>query len=84
MTSVGIIGVGKVGKTIAYYLEQEGFQVSLADKNPGYEYLDAADTKQLVKFVAKNDMIVSAAPYYLNKAIAYFCSELQKAYFDLT
>ena len=84
MTSVGIIGAGKIGKTIAYYLEQESFQVSLADKNHDHEYLDATNTKHLVKFVAKNDIIVSAGPYYLNNIIANFSVELGKAYFDLT
>ena len=85
MTSVGVIGAGKIGKTIASYLKED-FKVSLADKNHdhNYEYLDAADTKQLVKFIDKNDIIVSAVPYYLNKNIANLCSELHKAYFDLT
>ena len=54
MTSVGVIGAGKIGKTIASYLKED-FKVSLADKNHdhNYEYLDAADTKQLVKFIDK-------------------------------
>jgi saccharopine dehydrogenase-like NADP-dependent oxidoreductase len=88
MKRVGIIGAGKIGKTIATYLRSEDFHVDIADILPkdidGYVQLDASDKIALTKFVKSVDIIVSATLYHLNKGIADVCAKVGTAYFDLT
>ena len=46
--------------------------------------LDVARTAALAAFVKKCDAVASAAPYFLNKAIASACAGAGVSYFDLT
>ena len=88
MKTIGVIGAGKIGKTIATYLSSEGFSVKIADVEPrdidGFVQLDASDKTALTQFVKSVDIIVSATLYHLNKGIADVCAETSVAYFDLT
>ena len=93
---IGIVGAGKVGGTIATLLESCKFcqGVALADaranidltglKKSKFVQVDVNQAKQLAAFVAGVDAIVSAAPYFLNKAIASACAKAGVSYFDLT
>ena len=88
MKTIGVIGAGKIGKTIATYLSSEGFTVKIADVEPkdidGFVQLDASDKNALTQFVKSVDIIVSATLYHLNKGIADVCADTGVAYFDLT
>ena len=93
---IGIIGAGKVGGTIATLLESCRFckSVALADARPNIDLkglkkarfvpLDVKKTAQLSAFVQGVDVVVSAAPYFLNKTIAAACAAAEVSYFDLT
>jgi saccharopine dehydrogenase-like NADP-dependent oxidoreductase len=93
--TIGIIGAGKVGATIATLLESCDFcsGVVLGDvrplKFPGLkkargQRLDVGRGPALAAFVRQCDAVVSAAPYYLNKGIAEACARAGVSYFDLT
>lgn len=93
---IGIVGAGKVGATIATLLESCKFctGVVLADaranidlkglKKSRFKQVDVKNAAQLAGFVRGVDAIVSAAPYFLNKAIAAACARAGVSYFDLT
>ena len=93
---IGIIGGGKVGGTIATLLESCDFcdAVLLGDVRPNLKLgglkkasarrLDVKRRPGLAAFVKGCDAVVSAAPYFLNKAIAEACARARVAYFDLT
>jgi saccharopine dehydrogenase-like NADP-dependent oxidoreductase len=93
---IGIIGAGKVGGTIATLLESCRFcqRVMLADvranidlqglRKSRFEQVDVTKPAQLAAFVKKVDVIVSAAPYFLNQAVAGACAKAGVSYFDLT
>src|SRR5260370_30586649 len=93
---IGIIGAGKIGGSIAALLETCGFcqEVRLADNRPldslqtlpksSSHTLDVTSRTALPAFVESCDVIVSAAPFYLNRTIASACADLERSYFDLT
>lgn len=93
---IGIIGAGKVGATIATLLESCKFckGVALADSRAGLDLrglkkakfvrADVTRPADLAAFIRGRGVIVSAAPYYLNKTIAAACAEAGASYFDLT
>lgn len=93
---IGIIGAGKVGATIATLLETCRFcrGVVLADtradvslrglRKARLQQVDVTKRAELAKFVRGVDALVSAAPYFLNKAIAEACASAGVSYFDLT
>ncbi|HVZ63136.1 MAG TPA: saccharopine dehydrogenase NADP-binding domain-containing protein [Lacunisphaera sp.] len=93
---IGIIGAGKVGGTIATLLESCSFckTVALADSRPAADLsglrkarfvrVDVKKPAQLAGFVRGSDVIVSAAPYFLNREIAAACAKAGVSYFDLT
>jgi saccharopine dehydrogenase-like NADP-dependent oxidoreductase len=93
---IGIIGAGKVGGTIATLLESCRFctGVALADTRSNIDLtglrksrfipLDVKKPAQLGDFVKGVDVVVSAAPYFLNKTIAAACAAAEVSYFDLT
>ena len=93
---IGIIGAGKVGATIAALLESCAFcdAVLLGDartdlklaglKKATAKRLDVKRAAQLAAFVRRCDAVVSAAPYFLNRAIAEACAAARVSYFDLT
>ncbi len=93
---IGIIGAGKVGGTIATLLESCKFcgSVALGDvranidlkglRKSRFVQVDVTKAAQLAMFTQGVDVIVSAAPYFLNKAIAGACAKAGVSYFDLT
>jgi saccharopine dehydrogenase-like NADP-dependent oxidoreductase len=93
---IGIVGAGKVGGTIATLLESCKFctGVVLADarsnidlkglRKSRFQQVDVNERAQLSAFLKGVDAVVSAAPYYLNKAIADACAGAGVSYFDLT
>jgi saccharopine dehydrogenase-like NADP-dependent oxidoreductase len=92
----GIIGAGKIGIAIAALLEDSEFctSVLVGDNRGGIrlphgrkarvEKLDVGQSRSLDAFVRQCDAVVSAAPFFLNKAIATACARRGIAYFDLT
>ena len=94
--TIGIIGGGKIGATIATLLESCAFAdaVLLGDVRPNLKLaglakatarrVDVRRGPALDAFVKRCDAIVSAAPYYLNQGIAEACAVARVAYFDLT
>src|ERR1700737_736517 len=93
---IGIIGAGKVGVSIATLLEISEFAdaVILGDakiaenldglRKSSFRKMEVTHERELDAFVGDCDVIVSAAPYYLNKTIAGACAQVGKSYFDLT
>ena len=91
MKNVGIIGVGKIGKTIAAFLNKkpEIFKVHLAalvpwDKNESIMELDASNIDECKRFIKGKDLIITSTTHDVNINIAKSCAELGVAYFDLT
>ena len=94
--TIGIVGTGKIGATIATLLESCDFcaAVELADvradvrigglEKASATKLDVKQLKALAKFVARCDAIVCALPYFLNREIVEACAQARVAYFDLT
>jgi saccharopine dehydrogenase-like NADP-dependent oxidoreductase len=92
----GILGAGKVGISIAALLDISGFVDSIITADvrmvenldglhkAGFRQVDVLSAPDLENFVRDCDVIVSAAPYYLNKTIAKACANLGRSYFDLT
>jgi saccharopine dehydrogenase-like NADP-dependent oxidoreductase len=93
---VGIIGAGKIGVSIAALLEGADFctGIWLADfravdqlgdlAKTNLRRLDVNSAEDLKRFVQSCDAVVSAAPFYLNQAIAKACADVGRSYFDLT
>ena len=94
--TIGVVGAGKIGATIATLLESCAFCDSavLADVRTGVKIsglgkasvtrLDADKRTALASFVKRCDAIVSAVPYFLNRQIVETCARARVAYFDLT
>src|SRR5688572_32448895 len=94
--TIGIVGAGKIGATIAALLESCAFcdAVALADVRTGVKIdglaktsvtrLDAGKRSALDAFVKRCDAIVCALPYFLNREIVEACARARVAYFDLT
>lgn len=94
--TIGVVGAGKIGTTIAALLESCAFcdAVVLADVRTGVNIdglrkasvrrLDAQRRTALAAFVKRCDAIVSAVPYFLNREIVEACARARVAYFDLT
>jgi saccharopine dehydrogenase-like NADP-dependent oxidoreductase len=94
--TVGIVGAGKIGATIAALLESCAFceAVAVADVRTGLKIaglgkasvtrLDAEKTSAVAAFVKRCDAIVCALPYFLNRQIVEACARQRVAYFDLT
>src|SRR5262245_45927205 len=93
---IGILGAGKIGATIATLLESCDFctAVMLGDERSNLKLggLQKTSTRRLNvqrraaldALVKRCDVIVSAAPYYLNRTIAEACAARRVSYFDLT
>lgn len=96
MKKVIIIGAGHIGTTIATELAGSGdYQVTLTDresarltlpntKSISFLPLDVTDGAALRTALAGHHTVVSAAPFYLNIAIAEAAKEIGLHYFDLT
>lgn len=93
---IGILGAGKVGSTIALLLEDSAFctEILLGDlraptdssrfRKTRFQPIDVSEAKARESFVRGCQAILSASPYFLNKAIAETCAQAGVAYFDLT
>ncbi len=92
MKKILTLGLGKVGTLVATLLSKD-FEVAGIDKQaPHYEYDlpftvlkgDVSDTDFMEKLMTDFDAVVSALPFFLNKAIAKIAHDQGKHYFDLT
>lgn len=92
MKNILTLGLGKVG-TLVGVLLSEKYQVTGVDKKkPHYDFDlpfdvlegDVTNESFMRDLIGKNDAVVSALPYFLNKPIAKIAHELGKHYFDLT
>jgi saccharopine dehydrogenase-like NADP-dependent oxidoreductase len=92
---IAILGAGQIGAVIARMLADQGHRVTLADASEAQlglsagggfatQCVDAADFAALRTFLTDQDIVVSACPYFLNKAIARAAVETGTHYFDLT
>src|SRR5215469_11425675 len=93
---IGILGAGKIGISIATLLEIAEFvdavllgDAQIVDHLDGlqkirFQQIDIQCADALKNFIQGCDVIVSAAPYYLNKLIANVCADSGRSYFDLT
>lgn len=92
---IAVLGAGQIGSVIAAMLAEQGHAVTLADANPAqlapfaggaFEVapLDVADEAALTVFLTRQDIVVSACPYFLNKTIARVAVATGTHYFDLT
>jgi len=86
------LGLGKVGTLVGVLLSKK-YKVTGVDKRePHYDFKlpfkvvtgDVTQEAFLTKLIKKNDAVVSALPYFLNKKIAQIAYDLGKHYFDLT
>jgi saccharopine dehydrogenase-like NADP-dependent oxidoreductase len=90
MKRIGIIGAGKIGRTLYDMLgEREGlYEVSIADckelDRPHFTRLDAENASELSAFIRKHDAVVSAGPFRINERIVSACAKNDVAYFDFT
>jgi saccharopine dehydrogenase-like NADP-dependent oxidoreductase len=94
--TIGIVGAGKIGATIAALLESCEFcdAVAVADvrtsakidglAKASVKRLDVQRRAALAAFVKRCDAIVCALPFYLNREIVETCARARVAYFDLT
>jgi len=93
--NIAVLGAGQIGAVIAGMLAEQGHRVTLADASPARlasnaspamqtRVADAADLEALRGFLAGQDIVVSACPYFLNSGIARVAVETGTHYFDLT
>ena len=92
MKNIAVLGLGKVGTLVAVLLQRK-YQVTGIDKDtPHYEFDlpfdlvtgDVSDVDWLTAELKKNDAVVSALPYFLNKQVAQVAHDIGIHYFDLT
>lgn len=87
-----VLGLGKVGSLVGTLLNQQ-FEVTGVDKQaPHYSFPlsfktetgDVSDVSYLNGLISRFDAVVSALPYFLNKAVAEVANKHGVHYFDLT
>lgn len=92
MKNITTLGLGKVGTLVGVLLSKK-YNVTGIDKSkPHYSFElpfkvvegDVTDDAFMRKMLEDQDAVVSALPYFLNKAIAKIAHELGIHYFDLT
>jgi saccharopine dehydrogenase-like NADP-dependent oxidoreductase len=90
---IGIIGAGKVGRTLALMLHESGLSPTLGDLHrsalpdalaENFCDLDARVPIDLSRFVREHDAVVSAGPFRINLDVARACAEAGVAYLDFT
>jgi len=92
MKKILTLGLGKVGTLVGVLLSKKYKVTGVDKKQPHYNFDlpfkvvegDVTDTAFLQKLIKKNDAVVSALPYFLNKKVAQVAYDLGKHYFDLT
>ena len=92
MKKILTLGLGKVGTLVGVLLSKD-FEVTGLDKQkPHYTFDfpfnviegDVTDIPFMEKTIADFDAVVSALPFFLNKAVAQIAYDQGKHYFDLT
>lgn len=95
-TNVVIFGAGKIGITIADFLNGSGdYAVTIADSDQRAlrraakaevetRPVDVTDDKARKRAIQGNDVVISALPYYLNVPVAETARGAGAHYFDLT
>jgi saccharopine dehydrogenase-like NADP-dependent oxidoreductase len=90
ISSVFVLGLGKVGSLVATLLHETGFAVTGADCNAlsGFPFsttkLDLGIPEHLADKMKGFDAVVSCLPYHLNVRVASAAHGLGIHYFDLT
>lgn len=92
MKNIVTLGLGKVGTLVAVLLSKKYNVTGVDKKKPHYQYNlpftavegDVTDESFMKGLLEKNDAVVSALPFFLNKKIAKLAHELGVHYFDLT
>lgn len=90
ISSILVLGLGKVGSLMAFMLHEAGFEVVGADAQVREDFpfaadaLDVCDVAQLEKKLQDVDAVVSCLPYSFNTDIATLSHKHGIHYFDLT
>lgn len=90
ITSVLVLGLGKVGYLVALLLHETGFKVTGGELNPIEKFpfdiqpLDVTSAGDLTDTLKKYDAIISCLPYHFNIGVARVAAQLGVHYFDLT
>lgn len=92
MKKILTLGLGKVGTLVGVLLSKKYSVTGVDKKQPHYDFElpfkvvegDVTEEAFLQKLIKKNDAVVSALPYFLNKKVAQIAYDLGKHYFDLT
>jgi saccharopine dehydrogenase-like NADP-dependent oxidoreductase len=90
ISSVRVIGLGKVGELVAMLLRDSGFTVTAYDARERTDLpfetgiLDVRDAAAVRASLKDADAVVSCMPYHLNLGVAEAAHEMGVHYFDLT
>jgi saccharopine dehydrogenase (NAD+, L-lysine-forming) len=92
VSTIAVLGLGKVGLLAARLLHDAGLAVSAHDQRPvataGLPFpttiTDVGSPEQLAAALAGNDAVLSCLPYHCNIAVADVAHRLGLHYFDLT
>jgi len=92
MKNILTLGLGKVGTLVGVLLSKSYNVTGVDRQHPHYDFElpftviegDVTDEAFLISLIEKNDAVVSALPYFLNKSIAQIAYNLGIHYFDLT
>jgi saccharopine dehydrogenase-like NADP-dependent oxidoreductase len=92
MKNIVTLGLGKVGTLVGVLLSKKFNVVGIDKTKPHYDFDlpfkiiegDVQDSAFMRKSLEGKDAVVSALPYFLNKAIAKMAHDLGIHYFDLT
>jgi saccharopine dehydrogenase-like NADP-dependent oxidoreductase len=94
----GIIGHGKIGSCVEYFILQDDWikELRIGDQAFTEPYslpgpiaikniaLNVFDRDQLTDFLQGLDGVLVAGPYFINRAVVDACNSLNVAYFDLS
>ena len=90
ISSVAVMGLGKVGELVAVLLARSGFEVRGYDAyvRAGFTFdahkLDVTDRQAVEKALADFDAVVGCLPHWLNGGVAEAAAASGTHYFDLT
>ncbi len=90
ISSVLVLGLGKVGYLVALLLHETGFKVTGADKQVTHEFpfavqpIDVTSERALSEAIKRHDAVISCLPYNFNVGVARTAAQCTTHYFDLT
>lgn len=92
MKKIVTLGLGKVGTLVAVLLSEKFDVTGVDHQKPHYDFDmpfkvvqgDVTDVSFMTELIGENDAVVSALPFFLNKAIAKIAHDKGVHYFDLT